>query len=70
MFVIYVMYPNFKIIIVYLVWKTQIAILVTKKVIVSTQYLNFTNIFSKKSAIKLFKRFAINKYTINLINRK
>ena len=30
------------------------------------KYFDFTNIFLKKSAMKLFKYLDINKYTINL----
>lgn len=42
-----------------------------KKMIISAEYLNYINIFSKKLAImKLSKRFFINKYTINTKNDK
>lgn len=34
--------------------KVQIALLVAEKVIILAKYLDFANIFSKKSAIELF----------------
>lgn len=39
---------------IYLAKKVQIILLFAKKVIVSEVYLNFTNVFSKKSATELF----------------
>lgn len=46
--------------------KAQIALLVAKKVIVLDKYLDFGEVFPKKSAIKLSKHFNINKYLIDL----
>lgn len=37
-----------------------------KKVVISVEYLDYTDIFSKKSAIELLKHFDINKHSINL----
>lgn len=51
---------------IYLAWKSQIASLLAKKIFVLKKYLDFTDIFSKKSVAKLFKYFNINKYAINL----
>lgn len=51
---------------IYLTWKAQIALLGAEKVTILAKYLNFIDIFSKKSATKLSKRFIINKYLINL----
>lgn len=64
-FVMHVAYLEVKMLI-YLAYKIQITLLVTEKVIILIQYLNFANIFSKKSAIKLYKRLKINKHIINL----
>lgn len=40
--------------------------LLTKEVIIPNEYSDFTDIFSKKLAVELSKRFDINKHTINL----
>lgn len=40
--------------------------LLANKVIVWAKYSDFDNIFFKKVAVELYKRFAINKYLINL----
>lgn len=52
--------------------KTQIVYPKRDKVLikVSTKYINFTNIFSSKLAIKLLKYIGINDHTIELINNK
>lgn len=52
-FVVYMAHLKAKILI-YLAWKAQITLLLTKKDIVLAKYLDFTDVFSKKSAIKLF----------------
>lgn len=44
--------------------------LVTEKVINLAEYLNFVDIFSKKSAAKLSEHFNINKHSINLESDK
>lgn len=51
---------------VYPAWKAQITLLVAKKVTVSTKYLDYTNVFSKKVAAELFKHLGINKHVIDL----
>lgn len=64
-FVIEIVYLGSKMTI-YPTWKAQIALLITKKVVIPAEYLNFANIFLKKSAAKLLKSFDINKHPINL----
>lgn len=51
---------------IYSIWEVQIVLLVAKKVTVLAKYSDFANIFSKKLAAKLSKRFEIIKHTINL----
>lgn len=51
---------------IYLVQKLQIALLITEKVVIAANYLNYANIFSKNSVAELFKRSDIIKHTINL----
>lgn len=51
---------------IHLVQKIQIALLLAKKVTIPNEYLDFTNVFSKKLAVELPKRSDINKYVINL----
>ena len=50
--------------------KAHIALLLTKKVIVLAKYLDFANIFFKKSVKMLPKRIKINEYAIQLIDSK
>lgn len=64
-FEVYLGYLRAKMLI-YLVWKTKNSLFFAKKVIVLKIYLNFADIFSKKLAVKLFKRFDMNKYAIDL----
>ena len=47
-------------IMMYLAQKTQIVLLIAKNVTVLAKYINFVNVFLKKSAIKLVKHFNIN----------
>lgn len=51
---------------IYLAWKAQIALLLAEKFTIPNDYLEFANVFSKKSAIELPKYFNINKHTIDL----
>lgn len=46
--------------------KIQIALLLAKKVTILAKYLDYSDIFLKELAIKLFKHFNIHKYLINL----
>ena len=46
--------------------KAQIALLLTKKVILPENYLDFANVLSKKSAKVLSERTGINNYIIEL----
>ena len=46
--------------------KSQIILLLAKKVIVLEEYFGFDNVFSKKLTTKLLERFNINKYEIDL----
>lgn len=50
--------------------KTQIALLTTQKIIISTEYLDYTNVFIEKLAVELFRNFDINKHFINLESNK
>ena len=47
-------------------WKAQIALLIAKEVIVSAEYSDFADVFSKESAEVLPKRIKINKHVIKL----
>lgn len=51
---------------IYPVWKAQILLLLTEKVIVPVEYLNFADVFLKKLVTKHSKYFAINEHLINL----
>ena len=51
-------------------WKAQIALLLTIKVIVLAEYINFTNIFFNKCAKIFLEWTSINKHTIELKNDK
>ena len=56
--------------IIHLAKKTQIILLLAKKVIVPAKYWDFTDIFSKK-LVKIFpKRVKINEHAIKLVNSK
>ena len=47
-------------------WKVEIALILTKKVIVLVKYTNIANVFSKKLAKKMSKQTSINEQTIEL----
>lgn len=51
---------------IYPVWKTQIVLLIAKKVNILIKYLDFVDVLLKKFAVKLFEHFNINKHLINL----
>lgn len=51
---------------IYPICEAQIALLIIEKVTILTEYLDFSEVFSKKSAVELFKRFDINKHLIIL----
>lgn len=51
---------------IHLAWKVKIALFLAIKVTILNEYLGFADIFLKESAIKLPKRFDINKDVINL----
>ncbi len=51
---------------IHLAQKAQIASLIAKKVIMLAEYLDFVDIFSKKSATELFQRSNINEYLVDL----
>ena len=51
---------------IHLVWKAKIALLLAKKFTVSVEYIDFANVFLRKSAKILPKYTKINKYTIML----
>lgn len=63
---IYVIFLNLKQITIHLIREAKIALLVTEKITVPAEYLDYTNIFLKKLAIELFKRSDINKHLIDL----
>lgn len=58
-FIIYITYIDRKIL-VYLIYKTQIVLLINKKKFVLAKYSHFANIIFKKIIIKLFKKSDIN----------
>lgn len=47
-------------------WKTQITLLLIKKVTIAAKYLDFIDLFLKKLIVELSKYFAITKHLINL----
>ena len=51
-------------------WEAQIALLLTKKITVPAKYLDFADVFSKKSAEVLPKYTGINKHAIELEDDK
>lgn len=53
-------------ILIYPVWETQIALILVEKDTVPAEYLEYANIFSEKSVVKLPERTDINKYLIKL----
>lgn len=55
---------------IYLAYEAQITLLLTKNVTILDKYLNFANVFLKKSAIKLSKYCNINENAINLKSNK
>ena len=68
-FVIYMTLLTLEIII-HLAKKAQIALLITEKVIVLVDYLDYTNVFPKKLADVLSERIDINNYAIKLVDNK
>lgn len=70
-FTVHIAFPGLKTkMSIYLAWKAQIAFLLTKKVIILTKYLDYTDIFSKKSASELPQWSNINWHAINLESSK
>ena len=67
-FIVYITFLNLKSI--YLTWKTQIGLLLTKKIIVLAKYLDFIEIYLKKWVKELFEYLDINKYAIDLEKNK
>lgn len=67
--IVYMAYPSAKILI-YLARNAQIDLLIVQKVIVPDNSLDFIDIFLKKAAAKLPKRFDINDHIINLESGK
>lgn len=65
MFILHITSLTFKISI-HLVQEAQKALLMAKKVIVSTAYSNYTNVFLEKSDVELLKQSNINKHATNL----
>ena len=55
---------------IYSAYKAQIALLITKKVIILAKYADFANIFLKKLAEVLPEQTNINKHAIKLIDGK
>lgn len=51
---------------IHLAQKVQATLLMTKEVIVLKKYLNYANVFLKRSAMELLKRLDINKLVIYL----
>ena len=51
---------------IYLIRKTQIALLIAKKILVLAEYLDFLDIFSKKKTLILLKITKLNQFVIEL----
>lgn len=64
-FIVYIAYLSSKMII-YSAQKAQIVLLITEKIIILAEYLDYIDVFSKKSAAELPKHSNISKYFINL----
>lgn len=70
-FVFHIVFLNIGLkILICLAQKVRIGLLLAKKVIISTKYLNFAIRFLKKLAVELCKKSEINKHTINLESNK
>ena len=55
---------------IHLAWKVQIALLLAEEVIVSEKYLDFANVFLKKSAKVLLECTRTNEYATELQKSK
>ena len=55
---------------IYPAWKTQIALLLAKKITVPAEYSDFADVFSKKLAEMFLKHIGINKHAIKLEDGK
>lgn len=51
---------------IYLASKAQIALIITKKIIIPIKYSNLRKVFLKEVVIELFKYFNINEHFIDL----
>lgn len=65
-FVIDIVSLNLGQITIYPAWEAEITLLVGEGVTVLVKYLDYANVFSKKTAVKLPKRLDINEHAINL----
>lgn len=52
-------------ILIFSVCVTQIGLIIAKNIIILDEYLDLSNIFSKKLVVKLFKHYNISKHLIN-----
>lgn len=64
-FVVHMSFLSLEPMIMYRAWEAQIALLLTEKVTIPDKYLDFMDVFSKKSAAKLSKRSDLNEHSIN-----
>lgn len=69
-FVIYVASLSLGQMTIHLAWEAQFALLVVEEVIVIAEYSDIADVFLKKSAAELSKRFDINKHSIKAEPRK
>lgn len=65
-FVIYDLSLNLRKMSIHPTYKAQIVLLIAEKASIFAKYLNFRNVFSKKSEKKLFKYFHLSKHSIDL----
>ena len=63
-FIVYIIPLNLNLMLIYLAQKTQIALLVIKKIQILFEYLNFSNVFLKKKALILLEATNLNQYAI------
>lgn len=55
---------------IYPTWETRITLLITKKIIIPGEYLDYADVFWKDSAVELPKQTNLNENAIDLIEGK
>lgn len=68
-FVIYII-SQFCLILIHLTRKTQIVLLLAKKIKILAKYLDFSNVFSEKKVLILLEKTKLNQYAIKMQHGK